>query len=375
METFKFYPISDSCETDRPSDAQTTQENNSSSGQTISGTGKPAVQVSKNQIGSNNFSRSSSSSSSGGDERDDGQRQNVPSGSCQQDSQCSLNNSEQNEQQPEEQSPQGGDLSHNQESMSLPASVPSDTGDSQAKTGTSNRKVGQTPTDEGKPAGQASRTQEGSTSCRHSRSGSGGDDGGDDRKRNLPTGGCQNDSQCEVEDLGDTKPREQDDPQEQEQSSPEISENEQQPEEQGHQGGDLSQNQESMSLPTSVPSDTGDSQDKTGTSNQKVGQTPTDEGKPAGQTSRTQEGSTSYRHSSSGSGGDDGGEDRECNLPTGGCQNDSQCEVEDLGETKPREQDNHQEQGQSGPEISENSFVSAPSCDGAKRSASQVSPI
>ena len=221
-ETLKSYPVSDLCETDRPSDAGTTQENNSSSGQTTSDTGKPAVQISKSQTESNNFSRSSSS---GGDDGDDGRRQNVPVGSCQQDSQCSVNNSEEHKQQPEEQSHQGSDPLHNQDSMSIPTSVPSDTGNSQDKTGTLNQKVGQTPTAEGKTAGQVSRTQEGSTSYRRSSSGSGGDDGGEDRRRNLPAGGCQGDSHCEVEDLGETEPSEKDDHQEQEQSPAQISEN------------------------------------------------------------------------------------------------------------------------------------------------------
>lgn len=221
-----------SCETEEPSDAETTQDNSSDSsqkgGQAIPDSGIPAVQVSKSQTGSNNYSRSSSGS--GGDDGDDDQRQNVPAGGCQGDSQCSVDESEEPEQQAEEQSHQGGDCPHNQDSMSIPAKVPSDTGNGQGRTSASDQKVGQTHTDGGKPAGQVSKTQQGSANYRRSSSGSGGDDGGEDRKRNKPTGSCQGDDHCEVDDLEETEqqPEEssvQDDHQEKEESLPQITDN------------------------------------------------------------------------------------------------------------------------------------------------------
>lgn len=194
-------------ETEEPSDAETTQDNSSDSsqkgGQAIPDSGKPAAQVSKSQTGSNNYS--CSSSGSGGDDGDDGQRQNVPAGGCQGDSQCSVDDSEEHEQQAEEQSHQGGGCPRHQDSMSIPTEVPSNTGHGQDKTTTSNQIVGQTATDGGKQAGQVSKTQQGSTNYRRSSSGSGGDDGGEDRKRNVPTGGCQGDGQCDVDDLEESE--------------------------------------------------------------------------------------------------------------------------------------------------------------------------
>ena len=230
--------------------------------------------------------------------------------------------------------------------------APSEAETTQDNSTNSGQKESQAIPDIGKPAAQVSKSPTGSNSYCRSSSGSGGDDGDDGPRRNVPPGGCQGDNQCSVDD---------------------SEEHEQQPEEQNHQDGDCPHNQDSMSTPTKVPSDNGN--DKTSTSNQKVSQTPTDEGKPAGQGSKTQQGNTGYRRSSSGSGGDDGGEDRKRNLPTGGCQGDGQCEVDDLEETEPKEQDDHKVQEQSPPQKTENILVSAPSFDGTKRSAAQVSPI
>lgn len=227
---------------------------------------------------------------------------------------------------------------------------PSEAETTQGNSSDSGQKGGQAIPDTGKPAAQASKSPTGSNSYCRSSSGSGGDDGDDGPRRNVPPGGCQGDSQCSVDNS-----------------------KEQEQQEESHQGGDCPHNQDSMSIPTKVPSDTGNGKDKTSTSNQKVGQTPTDEGKPAAQVSKTEQGSASYHRSSSG-GGDDGEDDRKRKLPTGGCQGDGQCEVEDLGETKESGQDDHQEQEQSPPPITENILVSAPSCDGAKRSAAQVRP-
>jgi len=229
---------------------------------------------------------------------------------------------------------------------------PSEAETTQNDSSDSGQKGGQAIPDTGKPAAQVSKSPAGSNSYCRSSSGSGGDDGDDGPRRNVPPGGCQGDNRCSVDN---------------------SEERQQQPEEQqSHQGGDCQQSEDSMSTPTKVPSDTGNSQGKTSTSNQKVGQTAADEGKPAGQDSKIQQGSTSYRRSSSGSGGDDGGEDRRRNLPTGGCQGDGQCEVDDVGKTEQSEQDDHQEQEQSPPPITENVLGSAPSCGSAKRSATQV---
>jgi len=223
---------------------------------------------------------------------------------------------------------------------------PSEAETTQKDSSDSGQKGGQAIPDTGKPAAQVSKSSTGSSSYCRSSSGSGGDDGDDGPRRNVPPGGCQGDNQSSVDNSEECQ---------------------QQPEEQNYQGGDCPQ--DSMSAPTKVPSDTGNSEDKTSTSNQKVSQTSIDEGKPAGQVSKIQQGSTSYSRTSSGSGGDDGGEDRKRNLPTGGCQGDGQCEVDDSGKT---EQDDDQEQEQSLPPITENILVNAPSCDGAKRSAAQV---
>lgn len=244
---------------------------------------------------------------------------------------------------------------HKLKTTSSETEAPSEAETTQENSSDSGQKRGQASPDTGKPAAQVCKSSTGSNSyCRSSSSGSGGDDGDNGPRRNVPPGGCQGDNQCSVVD---------------------SEEREQQPEEQSHQGGDCPHNQDSMSsTPTKVPSDTGNSKDKTTTSNQKKGQTPTDEGKPAGQVSKTQQGNTSYRRSSSGSGGDDGGEDRQHNLHTGGCQGDGQCEVDNLEETEPREQDDHQEQEQSLSQKTENILVSASSCDSAKRSAAQVRP-
>lgn len=65
---------------------------------------------------------------------------------------------------------------------------------------------------------------------------------------------------------------------------------------------------------------------------------------------------------------------RKRKLRTGGCQGNGHCEVDDLGETEPSEQDGHQEQEQSSPQKTENILVSAPSCDSTKKSAAQVRP-
>ena len=232
--------------------------------------------------------------------------------------------------------------------------APSEAETTQEKSSDSGQKGSQASPDTGKPTAQVSKSPTRSDSyCRSSSSGSGGDDGDDGLRRNVPPGGCQGDNQYSVDD---------------------SDEREQQPEEQSHQGGDCPHNEDSMSAPTKVPSDTGNSKDKTTTSNQKKGQTPKDDRKPAGQVSKTQQGNTSYRRSSSGSGGDDGGEDRRRNLRTGGCQGDGHCEVDDLGETEPSEQDNHQVQEQSPPQNTENILVGAPSCDSPKKSAAQVRP-
>ena len=230
---------------------------------------------------------------------------------------------------------------------------PSEAETTQENSSDSGQNGGQAIPDTGKPAAQVSKSPTGSNSYCRSSSGSGGDDGDDGPRRNVPPGGCQGDNQCCMDD------------------SEELP---QQADEQSHQGGDCPHNQDSMSTPTNAPSDTGNGKDKTGTSNQKEGQTPTDGGKPVGQVSETQQGSTNYRRSSSGSGGDDGGEDRKHNLPSGGCQGDSQCEVDDLEETESCKQGDHQEEQKSLPQITENILVSASSCDGARRSAAQVSP-
>lgn len=232
--------------------------------------------------------------------------------------------------------------------------APSEAETTQENSSDSGQKGSQAIPDTGKPAAQVSKSPTGSNSYCRSSSGSGGDDGDNGPRRNVPSSGCQRDDKCGVDD---------------------SEEHEQQPEEQSHQGGDYPHNQDSMSTPTKVPSDNGNSNDKTSTSNQKVSQTPTDEGKPAGQGSKTQQGNTGYRRSSSGSGGDDGGEDRKRNFRTGGCQDDGQCEVDDLGETEPTEQDDHKVHEEGPPQKTENTLVSAPSCDGTKKSAAQVSPI
>ena len=340
-----------SCETEEPSDVGTTQGNSRDSGQkggqTIPDTGKPAAPVSKSQTGSNSYSRGSGSS--GGDDEDDGRRPKVPVGSCQGDSQCSANTSEEHEPQPEEQSHQGGDCPHNQDSETIPSS----TGNGLDKTDTSSPKVGQTPTDGGTPAAQVSKSLTRSNNHCCSSHSSGEDDEDDGQRQDVSVSGCQKECQCSVDD---------------------SKEHEQQPEEQSHQGGGCPHNQDSMDIPTKAPSDTGNSDNNTSTSNQKVGHTPTDGGKPAAQVSKIQQGSTSYRHSSSASGGDDGGEDRKRNFPRRSCQGDGQCEVDDLEETESSEQDDHQEEEQSPLQITESILVSVPSCDGTKRSAAQVSP-
>lgn len=65
--------------------------------------------------------------------------------------------------------------------------------------------------------------------------------------------------------------------------------------------------------------DIGNSKDKIIILNQKKGQIFIDEGKLVGQVFKIQQGNISYQRSSSGSGGDDGGEDRQYNLRIGGC--------------------------------------------------------
>lgn len=325
-----------SCDTDQQhSDAGTMQENSGDSaqkgGQTIQDTGKTAAQVSKSQDGGNNYRHSSGSN--GGDDGEDGPRQNVPVGSCQGDSQCSVDTSKEHEQQPEEQSQQGGDCPHNQDSMTIPSS----TGNGQDKTGTSNPKEGQTPTDEGTSAAQVSKSLTGSNNHLCSSLSSGEDAKDDSQRRSVSVSGCLKVSQSTVDD---------------------SKKHEKQPEE---------------SIPASVLSDTGNSKDKTGTSNQKEVQATTGGGKPAGQVSKTKQEGANYCRSSSGSGGDDGGEDRKRNLPPGGCQGDGHCEVDVLDETKPSEKDD-QEEEQSLTQKTESGLISAPSFDGAKKSAAQVSP-
>lgn len=318
-----------SCNTDQPSDAGTTQVNSGDSGrkggQTIQDTGKTAAQVAKSQDGGNNYRRSSGSS--GGDDGEDGPRQNVPVGSCQGDSQCSVDASKEHEQQLEEQSQQGGD------SMTIPSS----TGNGQDKTGTSNPKEGQTPTDEGTSAAQVSKSLTVSYNHYCSSLSSGEDAKDDSQRQTVSVFGCQK-------------------------VSPSTADDSKEPE-----------NQPEESIPVSVLSDTGNSKDKTGTSNQKEVQATTGGGKQAGQVSKTKQESTNYCRSSSGSGGDDGGEDRKRNLPPGGCQGDGHCEVDVLDETNPSEKDD-QEEEQSLTQKTENSLVGAPSFDGTKRSAAQVSP-
>ena len=187
-----------SCDTDQPSDGGTTQENSQDSGQkggqTIPDTGKTAAQVSKSQNGSSNYRRSSGSS--GGDDGEDGPRQNVPVGSCQGDSQCSVDTSKEHEQQPEEQSQQGGDCPHNQDSMTIPSS----TENSQDKTGTLNPKEGQTPTDEGTSASQVSKSLTGCNNHFCSSLSSGEDAKDDSQRQNVSVSGCQKVSQNTVDD-------------------------------------------------------------------------------------------------------------------------------------------------------------------------------
>ncbi|XP_078376186.1 uncharacterized protein LOC144659591 isoform X2 [Oculina patagonica] len=184
--------------TKQPADGETTQEKSSDAtqkgGQTLPDSGKQTSQASKSLQGSSNYSRSSSGS--GGDDGDDNRKRNVPTGGCQADGQCCVDDNEEPEQQRADQSHKDDDYSYNRDSMSTPATVPSDTGTTQGNKA-SNPKECQTASDGGKTAALVSKKE--STSSRRSSNGNGGDDGDDDKKKNVPTGGCQGDIQCDVE--------------------------------------------------------------------------------------------------------------------------------------------------------------------------------
>lgn len=251
--------------------------------------------------------------------------------------------------------------SSNQDSMHTPTKEPSDAGATQDKTSDSSQKGGQTLPEGGKAVAQASKSLQGSSNYSRSSSGSGGDDGGDDRKQNVPAGGCQGDGQCSVDDNEDPK---------------------QQPEDQSHKDGDYSYNQDSMSTPAKVPSDTGTTQGNNA-SNPKECQTPSDGGKTPAQVSKKE--STNYSRSSSGSGGDDGDDDRKKNVPTGGCQGDSHCDVEDKEEREQQPEESSKKDDDDGdndddvndekhslPQMSDDISVGRQSHDSTKKSTGQV---
>ena len=254
----------------------------------------------------------------------------------------------------------------NPDSMSTPTKEPSDAGATQDKTSDSSQRGGQTLPDGGKPATKVSKSSKGSRNYSHSSSGDGRDDGDDDRKRNIPPGGCQGDAQCSVDD---------------------NKEPEQQPEEQSRKDDDHLCNQDSVSAPAEVPSDTGTNQDNNASNPNECQMSP-DGGTPAAQVSK--KGSTNYRRSSSGSGGDDGDDDRKKNVPAGGCQGNGQCDVDIEEESEQQTEALHEnddgddddddggdddgnEEKKRLPPMSDGISISGPAPDNTKKSTSQVS--